>query len=126
MAELKKSILVVDDETVSRTFLKHILSEAGYDVTEASDGIQAFEMIQRKVPDLLITDRAMPGLGGLELLKKLANKDFEIKSIVVSAYGEESFWSKAIALGAQDYLMKPFHAEDVLKVVRKVFGGKTK
>lgn len=126
MAKLKKTILVVDDEDSGRTLLREILLEAGYEVLEAADGIMALMLLERRPVDLLITDRSMPGLGGLELLKKLKEQKMMIPTLMVSAYGEESFWGQAVGLGAVDYLLKPFKAEEVLKVVQKTLGGSQK
>jgi CheY-like chemotaxis protein len=123
VAKLKKTILVADDEAASRSLLREILQEAGYNVLEAVDGQEALELIEKKSPDLLITDRSMPRLGGLELLAKLREKKQTLPVLMLSAYGEESFWGQAIGLGAVDYLLKPFKTEDVLSLVRKSLSG---
>ena len=121
-----KTILVVDDDPSSRSLLREILAEDGYHVLEAEDGEFALELLDKKPVDLLITDRAMPRLGGLELLKKINEKKRTLPSLVISAYGEEALWGKAIGLGAVDYLLKPFKAEDVLNLVRKALSGAKK
>ena len=126
MAKLNKIILVVDDEPSGRSILRDILLEAGYEVLEAADGLMALGLLEKRSVDLLITDRSMPGLSGLELLKKLREQKMMIPTLMVSAYGEESFWSQAIGLGAVDYLLKPFKSEDVLKIVHKSLSGKKK
>jgi YesN/AraC family two-component response regulator len=123
VAKLKKTILIVDDEAPSRDLLREILAPAGYQVLEASDGQEALEMVLQKKPDLLITDRAMPGLGGLELLKELQEKKISLPAIMVSGYGEESFWNQAIGYGARDYILKPFQETQVLEVIQKIFSG---
>ncbi len=116
----------MDDEASGRSLLREILLEAGYDVLEAADGLMALGLIEKRSIDLLITDRSMPGLGGLELLKKLREQKRMIPALMVSAYGEESFWSQAIGLGAVDYLLKPFKTDDVLKIVQKALSGPKK
>jgi CheY-like chemotaxis protein len=123
VAKLTKTILVVDDESNSRVLLREILSEAGYEVLEAADGLMALALLEKRQVDLLITDRSMPAMGGLELLSKLRAQKRMIPALMVSAYGEESFWSQAIGLGAVEYLLKPFKVEDVLKIVQKALGG---
>ena len=80
----------------------------------------ALGILEKRSVDLLITDRSMPGLGGLELLAKLRENKNRVPALMVSAYGEESFWGQAIGLGAADYLLKPFKAADVLTCVEKV------
>jgi CheY-like chemotaxis protein len=125
VAKLKKTILVVDDDPSARSLLREILLEDDYSILEAEDGEFALELIEKKHVDLLIADRAMPRMGGLELLAKLQKKEMAIPSLVISAYGEETLWGQAIGLGAVDYLLKPFKGEDVLKIVRKAHGKKS-
>jgi DNA-binding response OmpR family regulator len=122
----KKTILVVDDDDAARAILRDMLTDAGYDVVEAADGVIALGIMEKRTVDLMITDRSMPGLGGLELMGKLKEKKKLVPTLMVSAYGEESFWGTAIGLGAVDYLLKPFKAEDVLKIVEKSLQGKSK
>jgi DNA-binding NtrC family response regulator len=64
-------------------------------------------------------------MDGLELLARLKEEDKTLPSLVISAYGEESLWGQAIGLGAVDYILKPFEAEGVLKIVRKALGKKS-
>ncbi len=68
----------------------------------------------------------MPRLDGLGLLATLRKQKNKIPVLMISAYGEESFWGQAIGLGAVDYLMKPFKPEDVLKSLKKALGGEKK
>jgi CheY-like chemotaxis protein len=121
-----KTILVVDDDKAVRGLLLDILRPEKFTLLEADDGQTALEVIAKERVDLLIADRAMPGLGGLELLKALRDQGKTIPSVIISAYGEEELWGEAIALGATDYLLKPFSAAAVLKVVRKSLSGETK
>ncbi len=125
MAKLKKTILIAEDEASSRALLREILTQAGYNVLEAQDGIQAFDVLGKQKPDMLITDRMMPGMNGLDLLKKMKDKKMSVPSVMISAYGEESLWGQAVGFGAQDYLLKPYVPEQVLQVVRKILKEKT-
>ncbi len=93
---------------------------------DAADGLLALEVLEKRAVDLLITDRSMPGLDGLELLRKVREKGIQIPALMISAYGEESFWGQAIGLGAVDYLLKPFKSAEVLKIVQKTLNGKPK
>jgi DNA-binding response OmpR family regulator len=125
MAKLKpgsKRILVVDDDARICALLKDILSNAGYGVQVAEDGLHALEILGQYAPDLLIVDRSMPRLDGLELLRKLREGNRLIPAIMISAYGEERFWAQAIGCGAEDYLVKPFSNEAVLKIVKQRLG----
>jgi CheY-like chemotaxis protein len=118
-AAKKRKILVVDDDEKMRALLREILSGGTYQVLEAQNGREALEMIHREPVDLLITDRSMPVMDGLELLKKLQDEKRKIPSLVISAYGDESIWAEAIGLGAEDYILKPFSSESVMKIVKK-------
>jgi DNA-binding response OmpR family regulator len=121
MAKLKR-ILVVDDDKRLCALLREILTAAHYDVLDAEDGQQALDILSKESVDLLITDRSMPRLGGLELLQKLREQKNQIPALMISAYGEESLWAKAIGFGAEDYLLKPFSNDEVLKIVKKKLG----
>ena len=123
MAKLTKTVLIVDDEAESRSLLREILVAGGYGVLEASDGQTALELFEKQKIHLLIVDRAMPGMSGLELLSNLRQKEIKVPAVIVSAYGEESFWGQAIGLGAMDYLLKPFQADEVLKLAHKALNG---
>lgn len=125
MAKLKagrKRILVVDDDAQMCALLRDILSGAGYEVQSAEDGLQALEKIRQDAPDLMILDRSMPRMGGLELLRALREENRSIPAVVVSAYGEERFWAQAIGYGAEDYLLKPFSNDVVLKIIKRKLG----
>ncbi len=125
MAELlKKTILIIDDDPAVRGLLRDMLGSKHYTLLEADDGQLALEFIHQKKVDLIITDRAMPRLGGLELLKQLRDEGTTIPSLMISAFGEDAMWAEAIGYGAQDYLLKPFKPEDVLRIVKQQLGEK--
>ncbi len=122
---MKKTILVVDDEAISRELLREILTPEGYAVLEAQDGREALEQLEKNAVDLMITDRQMPGMDGMTLLKELKARKRKVPALMVSAYGEDSFWGEAVGLGALDYVTKPFKPDEVLKIVAKgLKGGK--
>ena len=103
--------------------LREMLS-VEYTIDEAEDGREALEMLRKDHYDLLITDRDMPYINGLELLRLLREEQRVVPSLVISAFGEERLWAKAIGLGAGDYIVKPFSAKDVLRAVKKQLGEK--
>ncbi|OGR90920.1 MAG: hypothetical protein A2992_01690 [Elusimicrobia bacterium RIFCSPLOWO2_01_FULL_59_12] len=115
----KKRILVVDDDQTMRMLLREILNGRRYEVLEAQNGQEALERIRREPIDLVITDRSMPSMGGLELLQVLRDENRGIPTLLISAYGDEALWAAAIGLGAEDYLLKPFSSESVMKIVKK-------
>jgi DNA-binding response OmpR family regulator len=114
-----KKILVVDDDHTARHLLRDILTPEGYEVLEAEDGRHAFKILEKGAVDLIITDRSMPHMDGMQFLEQLHKKRFAIPSIMISAFGEEELWGKAVELGAVDYLVKPFKAEHVVALVNK-------
>lgn len=115
----KKTILIVDDDEKIRTLLREILGTRKYQIVEAQNGREALDVIQREPVHLVITDRSMPVMDGLDLLKKLHEDKPEIPSLMISAYGDEELWGAAIGLGAEDYILKPFSTESVMKIVKK-------
>jgi len=124
---MNKTVLIIDDDKNVRALLRDILAPEGLEVIEADDGTAALNILKDRKIDLLITDRSMPGMGGLELLKEIRSLKNTVPALMISAYGEESFWGEAIGLGALDYLVKPFKADDVIRIVRKsLFGGSKK
>jgi YesN/AraC family two-component response regulator len=114
-----KKILIVDDDVRIRALLKEILSSGPYEVIEAQNGKEGLERVHKEHIDLIITDRSMPVLDGLGLLKALKEEKRQIPTLMISAYGDEDVWAEAIGLGAEDYVLKPFSTESVMKVVEK-------
>jgi CheY-like chemotaxis protein len=113
----KKTILVVDDDVKMRALLREILNILPHDIVEAGDGQEALNIIRQRKVDLIITDRSMPRMDGLQFLKKLRERDKNTPVLMMSAYGDEELWASAVGLGAEDYLLKPFTPESVIKVV---------
>jgi len=116
MAE-HKHILVVDDESQITRVLRTSLSSHGYDIRVANDGETALEIMKDWTPDLVITDLAMPNMDGLELCRRLRAKS-QVPIIVLSVRGEERTKVKALDVGADDYVTKPFGIEELLARVR--------
>jgi two-component system response regulator AtoC len=116
-----KSILIVDDDELMRSFLSTILIEEGYRVEEVSDGKTAFAKFQSTVYDLVISDLRMPDMSGLELMNKAKKANLETRWIIITAYGSIGNAVEAMKAGASDYLTKPFQSPDELRhVVRRV------
>lgn len=117
-------ILIVDDSAFMRTVLKNILVKAGWDdLIEAKDGKEALEKFKTENPDVILLDIIMPELDGLGVLRELRFK--KVKVIVISAVGQEKMISEAKELGADDFIVKPFEAENVIKSVKKVLQNKS-
>jgi two-component system, OmpR family, KDP operon response regulator KdpE len=113
----KQRILVVDDEPQLTRVLRRSLTAKGYDVRIAGDGNFALQTFHDWPPSLVITDLAMPNMGGLELCRRLrAISDVPI--IVLSVRGEERTKVEALDAGADDYVTKPFGIDELLARIR--------
>jgi putative nucleotidyltransferase with HDIG domain len=104
-------LLVADDEQKICRLLETFFSERGYEVLLAHDGASALEVIQRERPHLVFLDLRMPGLSGLEVLKEAHAVDATMKVIIITAIEDEETIQQARALGATDYVIKPFSLE---------------
>jgi len=101
----RNRILVVDDDSSLRRVMKMQLEEAGYEVSIASDGNQAYSMLKDLQPTLIITDLRMP-TSGLELLGRIAQEEIQTTVIVVTAFGTVETAVEAMKMGAYDYVTK--------------------
>jgi CheY-like chemotaxis protein len=121
---MMQTILIVDDENVLRTNLREMLSFEGFDVLEADNGITALKMAQAHLPDVIICDVAMPEMDGFEVLLQLRDDPATaaIPVLLLTAQAEKAAMQRGFALGATDYIFKPFSFSDVLTKVRACVG----
>jgi len=110
-------ILVVDDESQITRVLRRSLSGHGYEVQVAGEGEEALETFNLWKPDLVVTDLAMPNMGGLELCRRLRAVS-RVPIIVLSARGDERIKVEALDSGADDYITKPFGMDELLARIR--------
>ena len=110
-------ILVVDDEPPIRKLLRMGLNTQGYEVTEAPNGKTALEMLGQN-PDLIILDLGLPDIQGLELLRKIRERNEGVPVVVLSSRGDEAGKVQALDLGADDYVTKPFSMDELLARMR--------
>jgi two-component system KDP operon response regulator KdpE len=113
----RSRILVVDDETQIARVLKTALNSQGYEVKTASDGESGFNAAMDWLPDLVITDLAMPGMSGVDLCRTVRERS-QVPIIVLSVRGEEKSKIEALDAGADDYVTKPFSVNELLARVR--------
>jgi two-component system chemotaxis response regulator CheY len=109
------NVLLIDDSSTMRTIVKRKLREAGYgdwSVTEARSGDEAFELSQASPPDLFLCDWNMPGMNGLDLLKKLRSSGCSTRFGFVTSETRPEMRAKAFEAGALFLIAKPFSAED--------------
>ena len=117
------SVFLVDDEPIVLEGIRSKINweEAGFSFAgEATDGEIALSMIHELKPDILITDIKMPFMDGLELAAAIKKTQPWIKIIILSGHDEFDYAKKAISIGIEDYLLKPFTAEEVLESLKKV------
>jgi len=115
-APKKKSVLVVDDEEIIRSFLSEVL-EGRYDVSLASDGDEAIEQIKKQRFDLIITDLKMPRVPGEEVVKFAQQQDPAPEVIVISGFSSLYTVSQSINNGACAFLSKPFSIKELMQAV---------
>ena len=119
---MEKKILIVDDEPNILLSLEFIISRAGYSVKTAEDGEQALQESSSWVPDLILLDINMPKLDGFEVCQRLReDHTFDhTKVVFLTAKGRQVEKEKGIALGADDYISKPFSNQEVVEKVQQL------
>jgi two-component system chemotaxis sensor kinase CheA len=118
-----KRILIADDSITSRTLIKNILETAGYKITTAIDGIDAFLKAQSDVFDLIVSDVDMPGMNGFELITKIKHdkKLSELPVVLVTALGSQEDRERGIEVGADAYIIKSnFDQVNMLEIIKKL------
>jgi DNA-binding response OmpR family regulator len=113
-------ILVVEDDADTRLLLKILLAGAGYNVVVAADGEMGWKLLMETPPDLLLSDIMMPGLDGFALLQRVRAdpRTRTVPVILLSAKSADNDVARGLALGADDYLIKPFQKNVFLAKVK--------
>lgn len=119
MPERSAHIAVVEDDIDLRDTIREVLEEDGFEVTGLGDGEKLLGLLGHRTPDLVVLDLGLPGLGGLEVLRRLHGAG-RIPTIVVSGRGAEVDRVVGLELGADDYLAKPFSHRELLARVHAV------
>ena len=116
-----KTVLVVDDLDTTRQILTYSLKNAGYRTIEAADGFQAIQAALDRHVDLILLDIMLPGMDGLEVLKRLRDeeKTKNIPVIAVTARSQKDEIINTMEAGANGYIIKPFTKETVLEKVKQ-------
>jgi two-component system alkaline phosphatase synthesis response regulator PhoP len=122
---MRPLVLVVDDEPDIVVSLKFLIQQAGYDVRVACDGEEALKAIEERLPDLILLDVMMPKRNGYDVCQTIrANPLWKHTRIVMlTAKGREVEREKGLALGADDYITKPFSTREVMERVRQYIGA---
>jgi two-component system KDP operon response regulator KdpE len=111
-------ILVVDDEPAIRRFLHTSLGSQGYAVSDAEDGSAALKALESEPADLLVLDLGLPGIDGFEVIRTLREAGSTLPIVVLSVRTDEAGKVKALDLGADDYVTKPFGIDELLARIR--------
>jgi CheY-like chemotaxis protein len=118
-----KTILVIDDSTTNIVLLQAVLNSKGYSIDTAQNVKDAFSIINRKMPDLILLDLLMPRINGFDFLKEIKadKKNKDIPIIVVSALTDQENIQKAMSLGANEFITKPVDVQKLVDIVASVF-----
>lgn len=114
-------ILAVDDDEIVRDMLVTLLSDEGYAVVQAIDGLEAIRLLRLEDFQLVLTDYRMPGADGIEVLQKALRSNPDIAVIILTAYATLDAVLKAMREGAYGYLTKPFRIQEVIIAVESAF-----
>jgi DNA-binding response OmpR family regulator len=119
-----KRILVIDDDNMIRTMLGEVLSDAGYGVAIAENGVEALMLHEQNPADLIITDIIMPAMDGIEVVREFRRKYPATKIIAISGGGRinsDQYLVIVRRLGVQNTFAKPFKPSEILAAVRELF-----
>ncbi len=115
------SVLVVDDEPTIAEVVSRYLQRAGYEVRTAADGPGALRLVAESRPDLVVLDLMLPGINGLEVMRRVRDGESEpVAIILLTAKGDESDRVVGLRLGADDYMVKPFSPDELVARVDAV------
>lgn len=118
-ANARGRILLVDDDESLRRVTQFQLEQAGYEVVTAVGGAEALQALQRSPQDIVVTDLRMPGLSGLELLRKIRADFPEISVVIVTAFGTIETAVEAMKAGAYDYVTKPVNPAELVLIIER-------
>ena len=112
-------VLIVDDEANIVDFIGDYLTEEGYSVVKASDGIEALDKVHRDAPDLILLDIMMPGLDGFEVCKQI-RAESTVPIVMVTAKGNDVDKIVGLEIGADDYISKPFNPRELVAQIEAI------
>jgi CheY-like chemotaxis protein len=114
------TVLVADDNDVAQRLCKRVLEKAGYTVLLAADGLEAVEVALTKNPAMILMDVAMPGIDGVEAMRRIKAAMPTMPILIASAHSMASDRERFLAAGADDVLAKPFRLADLVAIVGKL------
>jgi CheY-like chemotaxis protein len=114
------TVLVADDNDVAQRLCRRVLEKAGYTVLIAADGLQAVEVALSQRPAMILMDVAMPGIDGIEAMRRIKTEIPNQPIVIASAHSMASDRERFLAAGADDILSKPFRLADLVAIVAKL------
>ncbi len=115
-----KKVLIVDDSLYMRTLIKDALEEGGYEIVgQAANGEEAIDLAFELQPDIITLDNILPDMIGTDILKVYKDEGLPSKVFMISAVGQDSVIKEGLSLGAEDYIVKPFTSEQLVKALAK-------
>ena len=114
------TVLVADDNDVAQRLCKRVLEKAGFGVLIAADGLQAVEITLRERPSMILMDVAMPGIDGLEAMRRIKTEIPTMPIVIASAHSMASDRERFLAAGADNVLSKPFRLADLIAIVAQL------
>jgi CheY-like chemotaxis protein len=114
------TVLVADDNDVAQRLCKRVLEKAGYNVIVAMDGLQAVDVALSQRPSMILMDVAMPGIDGLEAMRRIKAEVPTMPVVIASAHSMASDTDRFLAAGADKVLAKPFRLADLVAIVAKL------
>jgi CheY-like chemotaxis protein len=114
------TVLVADDNDVAQRLCKRVLEKAGYTVLIAVDGLEAVDVAFKQHPSMILMDVAMPGIDGLEAMRRIKAEMPAMPIVIASAHSMASDRDRFLAAGADNVLSKPFRLADLVSIVAKL------
>jgi len=121
---MAETILIVEDEETLASSLKRVFTREGYSVDVAEDAEKGLELIEKNSYDVIITDIILPGISGIELLRKIKEKEPDQLVIIITAYASVETAVEALRAGAYDYVIKPIIHQEIKQIVRNALRQK--
>ena len=125
MTPYRIKVLLVDDHAVVRAGFRHLLEKRhNYDICEANTAEEAYLLYEKEMPDVVVLDISMPGMGGMEGLRRLLRKYDQARVLVLSMYDDPAYVSRAMKIGAMGYVSKNSAVEGLGKAIVRIMSGR--
>ncbi len=121
---MKARILIVDDDPAINDGCSQVLTRGGYEISQATSGIDAWTLLDRYDFDLILLDLKLPDINGLDLLRRIRSRDSMVPVVMITAYGTVQNAVEAMRMGADDFLPKPFEPDELRFVVQRTLKTK--